>query len=328
MRNQTIGPIAFVLLLAGCGDSDPDYAEVEVERLAPDYAGGGDAPENKFGFSEAMEQGPFDPNASVEMAAASAAASAGSASRAQPTVPSTAPGDSAQIAYSYSYGFRVDADSVEGLQQTHAALCEKMGPSRCRVLDMSRAGSDDYAYGNLELRVAANEARGFGSALDDAAEKAGGERASFGLSGEDLTETIIDTEAHLASRRLLRDRLMEVLRTRQGSVGDLVAAERAVAEVNEELDASASKLAELRNRVRMSAVSIEYGPNVAATSGGFLRPIADAVGSIGTTLGISIAAIIYIVVALIPVIPFILLLRWLWRRSGFRIRREKKAHAE
>ena len=116
---------------------------------------------------------------------------------------------------------------------------------------------------------------------------------------------------------------MEVLRTRQGTVGDLVAAERAVAEVNEDLDSAASRLAELRGRVRMSAVSIEYGPYIAEGSTGFARPISDAFGSIGTTLGVTIAAIVYVAVALIPIVPFILLLRWLWRRNGFRLRRER-----
>jgi hypothetical protein len=78
----------------------------------------------------------------------------------------------------------------------------------------------------------------------------------------------------------------------------------------------------------MSAVAIEYGPYIAESSIGFARPIADAFGAVGTTLGVTIAAIVYIAVALIPIIPFILLLRWLWRRSGFRLRRERPKPAE
>jgi uncharacterized paraquat-inducible protein A len=49
---------------------------------------------------------------------------------------------------------------------------------------------------------------------------------------------------------------------------------------------------------------------------------------VGSTLGVTIAAIIYIAVALVPVIAFLLLLRWLWRRSGFRIRRNKTTSVE
>jgi hypothetical protein len=277
-----------------------------------------------------LQQGPSpfgDTGGGVRDAAAQAQAAAGSR-RSDDNAASAQPSDTAQIAYSYSYGYRVDADQIVELQQRHAALCEKMGATRCRVLNLSNAASDGDGYGELQLRVAAAEARAFGTALDDATEGLEAEQVSFGLDGEDLTETIIDTEAHLGSRRVLRERLMEVLRTRQGSVADLVAAERAVAEVNEEIDAAASRLSELRNRVRMSAVSIDYGPNIAVSSLGFSRPISTALSSVGSTLGVTIAAIIYIAVALVPIIAFLLLLRWLWRRSGFRIRRDKAKPAE
>lgn len=329
MRVHAWGLIVAAMLLAGCGESKADY---EAELAADFNENPNAAPENEFGFMEAMEQGSFTSSAPAEFAVADAAADA--AAGAAETVAET-PRDGlagaetgAQIAYSYSYGFRVPADRIEAVQQSHATLCEKMGPARCRVLNLARAGSDDDGFGQLELRVAANEARGFGSGLAKAAEENGGEQASFALDGEDLTETIIDTEAHLASRRLLRERLMDVLRTRQGSVGDLVAAERAVAEANEEIDSAASALAQLRNRVRMSAVTIEYGPHIAASSYGFTRPIAGAFSAIGTTLGVTIAAIVYIAVALIPIIPFLLLLRWLWRRSGLRLRRERRTPTE
>jgi hypothetical protein len=323
MRAGLIAAICFGLSLAGCGGDE--YAaseEVRVEALEA-------APENEFGFMEAMEQGPSPfggTGRGVEMAAAQAQAAARSEGNTAESAPE--PADTAQIAYSYSYGYRVDADQIVELQQRHAALCEKMGVRRCRVLNLSNAASDGEGYGELQLRVAASEARAFGTALDDATEGLDAEQVSFGLDGEDLTESIIDTEAHLGSRRVLRDRLMEVLRTRQGSVADLVAAERAVAEVNEEIDSAASRLAELRNRVRMSAVSIDYGPNIAVSSLGFSRPISTALSSVGSTLGVTIAAIIYIAVALVPVIAFLLLLRWLWRRSGFRIRRNKTTSVE
>lgn len=321
MRFSLAVVLVLGLVVAGCG-SEPDFAEAAYGPEALDNAADADAaPESQFGFMEASE--PARPFGRTGESAEQAAMEV------RPAVASTAPDtdqppvDNAQIAYSYGYGYRVDAGRIGELQQSHAALCEKMGPHRCRVLDLSRAGTGDDGYGGLELRVAADEARGFGTALDKAAEAVGGKQVSFGVRGEDLSETIVDTEAHLASQRVLRERLMEVLRTRQGSVGDLIEAERAVAAVNEDIDSAASQLANLRGRVRMSAVSIEYGPNIAVDSLGFSRPITTALGSVGTTLGVTIAAMIYAIVALVPLIAVVLLLRWLWRKSGIRIRREK-----
>ncbi len=119
---------------------------------------------------------------------------------------------------------------------------------------------------------------------------------------------------------MLRDRLMEVLRTRQGSVADLVAAERGVADVNEEIDAATARLATMRGSVAFSAVEIEYGPQLGQYRPGFARPIGDAISNAGTTLGVVIGAIIYLIVALAPIILTLLALRWVPHRFGLRLR--------
>jgi len=190
MRSHVLGMIGGTLLLAGCGEPETDYRAATEE-----------APENAFGFQEALHQpGLFATGKDAQFAARLAAEEAGAAGEAVDDIEADSsnpvpaqPADTTQIAYSYSYGFRIAADRIEALQQSHAALCEKMGPNRCRVLRLARAGSDDDGFGQLDLRVAANEARGFGTGLGQAAEAAGGEQASFALDGEDLTETIIDT---------------------------------------------------------------------------------------------------------------------------------------
>ena len=121
---------------------------------------------------------------------------------------------------------------------------------------------------------------------------------------------------------------MEILRTRQGTVGDLVEAERGVAEVNEEIDAAASRLENLRGRVAFSQVAIEYDPQLGVTRLGFSRPIREAIESIGSTLGVTIAVLIYTLTALVPVTITILGLRWLWRKSGLKLwRRRSKPEA-
>ena len=302
---------AAVMLAAGCGESPTPAEEVQSLDLS---TGSGDAPQAQFGFQEAAQP--------AFGSGAEAARQAASSARARPSGESDAP-DGAQIAYSYAYGFRVDAENLPGLQQRHRALCVEMG-SDCRVLSLVQSGDEDYGYGEMQLQVAASRVEEFGGQLSAAAEGIDAEQVSFGISGEDLTEQIIDTEAHLEGRRVLRDRLMQVLRTRQGSVGDLVQAERGVAEVNEEIDAASQRLANMRNRVAFSAVGITYDPMLGEYQVGFSRPIAEAFGAIGSTLGVTVAAIIYIAVALVPITLIAFLLRWLWRRSGLSLRRRKR----
>ena len=219
-----------------------------------------------------------------------------------------------KIAYVYDYGYRIAAEDIPALQRRHADLCEKQGPMQCRILEMRQSGEEGaYASGSLALAVAAPRARAFGTELAKAADAAGGKEVSSAISGEDLAKQIVDTEARLRARTLLRDRLMEVLATRKGSVAELVEAERGVAQVNEEIDEAQSWLAEMKGRVEFSRVNISY--NSGSPSGGsFLAPIRDVMGNLGSILGTLIAVLIVLVAIGIPLGLFGWGLRWLWRR--------------
>ncbi|MDG2005316.1 MAG: DUF4349 domain-containing protein [Novosphingobium sp.] len=234
--------------------------------------------------------------AAVEMSEASAEAAAESG-----VSPANIPVSLPKIAYIYEYGFRIAADTIPDLQRKHADLCEKQGPQYCRILEMQQSGSEgDYASGSLELAVAAPRARAFGSNLTKLADEAGGKAVSSGISGEDLSKQIVDTEARLRARTVLRNRLMEVLASRKGTVAELVEAERGVAQVNEEIDQASSWLAEMQGRVDFSRVNINYASG-SPSGGGFMEPIRGAIGSIGTILGTVFAVIIVLLTILVPV---------------------------
>lgn len=206
-----------------------------------------------------------------------------------------------RIAYTYNYGYRVPAADLIRLQQAHADLCEKRGPQVCRILDMQQSGSEgDYASGSLTLAVAAPRARAFGAELARLAGEKGGEQVAGGIKGEDLSKQIIDTEARVRARTLLRDRLMEVLASRKGTVAELVDAERAVAQVNEEIDAAQSNLADMKGRVDYSEMDLSYRSG-APSGGGFLEPVRGALGSVSTVLGYTVAMLITLATVLVPI---------------------------
>ena len=214
-----------------------------------------------------------------------------------PAIPAAAP----KIAYVYSYGFRVGRDEIAPLQERHADMCIKLGPLTCQVRSLQQNGAeDDYGYGELQLSVAADKAREFGRELVAATEKAGGDQVASSIEGEDLSKQIVDTEARLRSREVLRDRLMEVLRTRKGSVQELVEAERGVAQVNEEIDQARSWLQEMRGRVAYSRVTVTY-QSEGAGPGGFFEPIRKSIGSIGPVAGTVIGGMIVLLTIFGPI---------------------------
>lgn len=275
MRSVKFAVLALLLAAQGCSKAADEAATSRVESL------------------DIKEEGaPAPPPAAEAKAVAGGNAAAISAA----TIPVSMP----KIAYVYDYGYRIAADEITALQRKHADLCEKQGPQVCRILEMRQSGGEgDYGSGSLNLAVAAPRARSFGAELGKAADSAGGSEVSSAISGEDLSKQIVDTEARLRARSLLRDRLMEVLATRKGTVAELVEAERGVAQVNEEIDQARSWLAEMQGRVDFSRFNIAYTSG-SPSSGGFISPIREALGSIGGILGMLIAMLIVAVTVLLP----------------------------
>lgn len=316
-------PLA-LLALTGCSEAEEaNPAEAMIARIEPVEHNDDGVPVNSFGFHEAMQPGP-DPFGADAAPARTLVADTSTINveeaRPDGEPQLQPPAANQQIAYTYGYGFQIGSDEIAKLQQAHVALCEAMGDA-CRVLRMSQASADSYdGYGELRLQVASDRAATFGNGLAGPAEELGGEMVSSVRDGEDLSEQIIDTEAKLQSRLILRDKLTAILRGNRGSVDELVKAEKAVAEVNEEIDATRSKLEKFRNRIRYSAVTIEYEPYFGETQLGFSRPVMTAFRSIGTTLGMTVASLVYLLTAAVPIVLFILGLRWVLHHFGLRIR--------
>ena len=217
-----------------------------------------------------------------------------------PSATSPVPVGMPQVAYTYAYGFRVPASIIRPMQEKHADMCEAKGPQVCRIVSMNSGESEgDYAYGSLQIAIASAEARTFGKALTATSEGMKGELISSSIQGEDLSKRIVDTEARLRARTVLRDRLMEVLRNRRGTVAELVEAERGVAQVNEEIDQAQSWLTEMRGRVAYSTMTLEYQAGT-PSEGGFLDPIRNAWGSLATIFGNLVALLMLLATVVLP----------------------------
>lgn len=144
---------------------------------------------------------------------------------------------------------------------------------------------------------------------------AGGTVAERKVDAEDVTKQIVDTNARVRAKQALATRLLGLINSANGKVADLVAAERAFAEMQEELDAARSLRATLEQRVAMSAIDITY---VSSASDSALAPIRRSVGGIGETLAFSIAALVNAVVAILPWALLLAGLIWIRRRRGWR----------
>jgi hypothetical protein len=210
------------------------------------------------------------------------------------------------LAYSYSVGIEAPKQAIAPLVAMHERKCAEAGPSLCQVLGSSvQSYGEDSVSAYLNIRAEPKWLATYRASLAGDAQGAGGKISSNTVSTEDLTAYIIDTQARLDAKTALRDRIRKLLDSREGTLNDVLAAERALAEVQGEIDSMKAQLEAAKARVAMSVLSISYQSDP-ETSVGVFKPLAEAFSSFGRTLVASLAEVVNFVAA--AIIPFVLAL--------------------
>jgi hypothetical protein len=253
-----------------------------------------------------------------------------SGARAAPTAeiaPSPPPAPSGEVAnagvmlaYSYSMGIEAPKGAIAPLVAAHERACIEAGTAVCQVMGSSvNAYGEDQVSGYLNLRAEPKWLANFRAGVASDAEKAGGELTANTVSTEDLTQYIIDTSARLEAKKALRERIRALLDSREGSLNDVLAAERAFAEVQGEIDSMTAALEAAKARVSMSALSISYSSDP-ETSVSMWKPLGEAFNAFGRTSMQSLADAINFIARTWPffILGFIALaiLRVWWRGRG------------
>ena len=185
--------------------------------------------------------------------------------------------------------------------------------------------SEDEASASLYLRATPEWIGTFLNGVEAEAEAAKGEVTNRQTTAEDLTVSIIDTDARLKAQETLQTRLEQLLADRPGKLGELLETERELARVNGEIDSLKSTLAALRQRVDMSQLSISYETKRNPVSQGALQPLARAFGDFFYNLSSALAAVITAFAVGLPWLVLIGAFLWIWLKLIWpRIRRKKK----
>lgn len=248
------------------------------------------------------------------------------AGTAPPSADAPPPGAAPMLAYSYSYSIKAPPAGVTALLRRHEQACQAAGPLTCQVVGSSTAqAGDDELSAELTFRATPAYVQRFRNGLNREVEGARGEVASSEVDTEDLTRSIIDTEARLRAGRLLRTRLEALIASRPGNLEQLLEIERELARVGGEIDAAESTLAVMRARVSMSTVTMTYGSTGALVNPGDSRPLAQAADDFARNLAASSAAILTFVSIVLPWALLLGLAGWLLARLARRNTRKAAA---
>jgi hypothetical protein len=218
----------------------------------------------------------------------------------KPAPAHVAPAPTSTIAYDYTYTIQAPGPGLRALMKRHQSICVAAGPSVCQLLDSNFSGSDAVVDAALTLRAEPGWLARFRDGLDGDARGAGGRITTTETKAEDLSRSLVDTQATVRAETALRDRLQALLETHPGKLSDLLDVEKELATAQGELDATQSELAELQGRVQMSKLTITYTTPVRFTPEAASAPLNQAFANFSRTVSVSSAAIIDLVAALLP----------------------------
>ena len=143
----------------------------------------------------------------------------------------------------------VEVDSLEPAVATLRALAARVGGFVANTA--FSGGRDQVREATLQLRIPAarfDEAHGSLGAL--------GRVEWSNVTAQDVGEEYVDLTARAANARRLETRLVELLARRTGKLDDVLAVERELARVREEIERHEGRLRYLRTRVATSTLSV------------------------------------------------------------------------
>lgn len=135
------------------------------------------------------------------------------------------------------------------------------------------------------------------------------------LSTQDVTEEYVDVQTRLKTKKAVRDRYEEILRTKAKTVEEILLAEEQIRRLQEEIEAQEGRLRYLSQRAAMSTIQLELYETLEeqATNPWWQR----LGGEIGDSLSFSVTIVKNLFLGMLSIWPLLLLVGILiWRRKA------------
>lgn len=181
------------------------------------------------------------------------------------------------------------------------------------VSDMSMSNNSYRISNTITIRVPNAKFQAFVSAIKG--ESIFMDKAD--ITSEDVTEEFVDIEARLKTKREVRDRYIEVLQTKTGSVKDIIEAEEAIRVITEEIEAKEGRLRYLNDRVDLSTITLTMYEKVKFTDSPerFEKDYSDEVGESFGTGWKAVKVILLGFISIWPLLLIGLIALGIWKRK-------------
>ncbi len=228
---------------------------------------------------------------------------------------SSAPG----VAFNYRYAFRIPDAKISGVQEGHAAACETLGLSRCRITGMRYTLIDeDEVEASLAFKLDPAIARKFGKDAISSVEKAEGILVDSVIEGIDVGSGITASQGR--SSDLSAELTRIEARLKAGGMGDRERTElqEQAARIREQLDGERDTRRASEESLATTPMEFSYRGGDGIPGFGRGNPFT---GAFETALSSAVTMFSFVLLALGVLLPWALLIALLvvlWRSSAMR----------
>lgn len=210
--------------------------------------------------------------------------------------------------------------SASDLRKSWDSAIAFCGAVKCEVVSssISSATPNTVPSGEISMRVVPEDAGKLFSQIEKL-----GKVAEHSTAREDLTTSVIDTEAKLKNLTAFRDSLRAMLAKPSVKVSDLVEIQKQLADTQAELDSETAQRKVLANQTEKVAVEVSFRTDDAHRTSPW-QSISAALSEAVPTLAESTASLINTVFAILPWLVVIVPVVWLVVRAWKRFRRRKR----
>ena len=224
------------------------------------------------------------------------------------------------VAFAYRYEFVLPDKSIAAIQEKHAAACETLGPTPCRITGMRYTLlGDERTTAELDFKLAPQLARTFGKEGIAAVEKAAGKLVEAEINGDDVDSTI-DSANRSDSDASARLAQVE-LKLKARGLGDQARSEleAQAADLRNQIAEAKNSKSTAQTQLASTPVTFNYTGDIGFTLGG--NPVGDAVQSAWSSFSTMIWFVLMAIGIVLPWALLIALLIAFWRsRAGFALR--------
>lgn len=139
---------------------------------------------------------------------------------------------------------------VEDINKSQEKISELIAKNGAFISEMRRANENYEIYNHITIRVSSDK---FNTLLNEIKSN-GLYTQKLRIQSNDVTEEFIDIQSRLKTKEEVRERYINILKTKTGKISEVLEAEEAIRVITEEIEAQKGRLRYLKDQVNLSTI--------------------------------------------------------------------------